>query len=126
MVELLRSILPDEVVDNIEAFMPEDPEYEWETVYGSTRIYQTNHTITYGGGPEGGYVYFYREREPGWYSWHRDWGTEPTYTKIDGKLIQTFDDYVEKVAVVPLDWEPNDEENEDITILDDYIMESQD
>ena len=61
MVELLRSILPDEVVDNIEAFMPEDPEYEWETVYGSTRIYQTNHTITYGGGPEGGYVYFYRE-----------------------------------------------------------------
>ena len=78
------------------------------------------------GGPEGGYVYFYREREPGWYSWRRDWGTEPTYTKIDGKLIQTFEDYAEKVAVAPLDWEPNDEENEDITILDEYIMEAQD
>ena len=45
------------------------------------------------------------------------------YTKIDGKLIQTFEDYAEKVAVVPLGWEPSDEENEDITILDDYIME---
>ncbi len=34
--------------------------------YGSVNIYKTEHVVTYGGGPEGGYVYFYKERDPGW------------------------------------------------------------
>jgi predicted Rdx family selenoprotein len=46
-----------------------------------------------------------------------------TYTKIDGKLIQTFEDDVEKVAVVPNDWEPEENEANDITVLDEWVME---
>ena len=123
MAQVLRSVFPEELIDHIAALMPEDHRIEWETVYGATLIYRTKHFVTYGGGPEGGYVYFYREREPGWYSWHRDWGTEAKYTKLDGKLIQTFEDYVEKVAVVPNDWEPEENEAEDITVLDEWVME---
>ena len=69
MVEVLNQILPEGVVDQIAELIPEDPEIEWDTVYGTTVIWRTKHTITYGGGPEGGYVYFYRERERGWYKW---------------------------------------------------------
>ena len=87
------------------------------------KFIRLKHFLTYGGGPEGGYVYFYKEREPGWYAWTRDWGTPPTYTKLDGVLVQKFEDYVEYVSVVPYDFEPTDEENEEITILDKFVME---
>jgi len=53
MVEVLSQILPEGVVDHIAELIPEDPEIEWETVYGSTVIWRTKHMITYGGGPEG-------------------------------------------------------------------------
>ena len=40
-------------------FIPMDEdEDEWETLYGFTEIYQTQHYLTSGGGPEGGYVFF--------------------------------------------------------------------
>jgi hypothetical protein len=57
MVEVLSQILPEGVVEQIAELIPEDPEIEWETTYGSTVIWRTKHFITYGGGPEGGYVY---------------------------------------------------------------------
>ncbi|MFM7989092.1 MAG: hypothetical protein ACKPKO_58240, partial [Candidatus Fonsibacter sp.] len=37
-------------------------------------IYKTKHIVLYDGGPEGGYVYFYKERRPIWYRWERNWG----------------------------------------------------
>jgi len=67
-------------------------------------------------------VYFFRERAPGWYSWHRDWFKEAVYTKLDGQVLEVWwDDGVERVGVVPLDYEPD--ENEDIRILDNEHME---
>jgi len=100
---------------------------DWETVYGSAEIYQTKHIVTYGGGPEGGYVYFYKEREPGWYTWHRDWFTPPTYKKIlTGQVAQLFtEDGVEKIGILPANWEELDllEEGEDLVVLSDEVMQ---
>ena len=121
MVEVLNQILPEGVVDQIAELIPEDPEIEWDTTYGSTVIWRTKHFITYGGGPEGGYVYFYRERERGWYKWERGWFQEPTYTKVDGQVAIWFDDGVERIAVVPHDYEPD--EDEDIIICSDEWSE---
>ena len=119
MVEVLTRFLPDAIVDSIAAYSA--PEIEWETVYGSTVIHKTKHIITYGGGPEGGYVYFYKEREPGWYSWERDWFKPPSYKKLDGQIAIWWDDGVERIGLVPHDYEPDEEE--DITIMSAEIME---
>ena len=55
----LLPLLNVELIDRIHDYKPADvDELEWETLYGWTMIYQTKHYITYGGGPEGGYVYF--------------------------------------------------------------------
>ena len=128
MAEVLRQFLPDGVVGNIEAFIPRRPEVEWETLYGSTTIYETKHFLTYGGGPEGGFVYFYRERPAGWYRWERDWGTEPTYTKIPGGQVATaWIDDVEKIGILPdddYDWD--EDEDYDIMILYDELMQDRD
>jgi len=122
MTEVMSQIFPEGVAENIVEFIPEQEDVAWETVYGSTTIYRTKHIITYGGGPEGGYVYFFRERAPGWYSWHRDWFKEAVYTKLDGQVLAIWwDDGVERVGVVPLDYEPD--EDEDITVLDNEHME---
>ena len=93
-------------------------------MYGSTVIYKTKHMITYGGGPEGGYVYFYQEREAGWYKWERGWFQEPAYEKVDGQVAIFWDDGVERIGVVPHDYEPD--EDEDITIMDDELMQTLD
>ena len=122
MVEVLNQVFPDGVVDLIAELVPEDPEIEWEEVFGSTVIYKTKHMITYGGGPEGGYVYFYREREAGWYKWERGWFQEPRYTKVDGQVAIWFDDGVERIAVVPDDYEPD--EDEEIIICSDEWSET--
>ena len=119
MVEVLTQFFPDAIVDNIAAYAA--PEIEWETVYGSTMIYKTKHIITYGGGPEGGYVYFYKEREPGWYAWERDWFKPPSYQKVDGQIAIWWDDRTERIGLVPHDYEPD--EDEDITIMSAEIME---
>jgi len=119
----LSTIFPLDIVSRISDFAQRHETFNWETVYGSTVIYKTKHVITYGGGPEGGYVYFYREREPGWYAWERNWGTAPTYTKLDGLLVQKFEDDIEYVSVVPPDYEPEEEDDAEITILDKYVME---
>ena len=119
----LSTILPLDIVSRISDFAQRHQTFNWETVYGSTVIYKTKHILTYGGGPEGGYVYFYREREPGWYAWERTWGTAPTYTKLEGLLVQKFEDDIEYVSVVPPDYEPEEEDDAEITILDKYVME---
>ena len=116
--------LPMDIIESILEYAQDTDDIEWETVYGSTRIYRTNHVLTYGGGPEGGYVYFYKEREAGWYRWERNWGTPPTYTRIDGVLAHKFEDDIEYVAVVSNDFQYDGEE--DIIILDDYIMQEGD
>ena len=119
MAELLNQLFPDDIAVNIAEYIP--PPVEWTTVYGSTEIYKTKHIITYGGGPDGGFVYFYKEREAGWYSWDRDWFRPPVYTKVDGKIAIWWDDDVEKIGVVSHDYEPD--ENEDIRVMNDDIMQ---
>ena len=119
MVEVLNQVFPEGVAVNIQDYAA--PYIEWEAVYGSLVIYRTKHILTYGGGPEGGYVYFYREREPGWYSWRRDWFRPPVYTKLDGQVAIWWDENVERIGVVPHDYEPP--EGEDITIMSEELME---
>ena len=130
MVEALLHILPLDIVDRIADLVPRRPEVEWETVYGITVIYKTRHIITYGGGPEGGYVYFYKERCPGWYKWERTWGTEPTYTKIpSGQVATTWIDDTEYIGILPddgYDWNNDEDDNDDITILHDDMMQDRD
>ena len=88
-------------------------------------IYQTRHITTYGGGPEGGYVYFFRERAPGWYKWSRDWFQEPKYEKItSGKVINKHScDEDEKIAIVPEDWEPPEDDDATYIEMDDTTMQ---
>jgi hypothetical protein len=128
IMEILNELnLPSEIVQRIAEYAEEDvlDTLDWEAVCGTTIIYRTKHVLTYGGGPEGGYVYLYKEREAGWYEWRRDWGTPPTYTKVDGMLVQRFDEQdVELIAVAPYDFEYDGEE--DIHILHDDLMQELD
>ena len=66
-------------------------------------------------------MYFYREREAGWYAWDRGWFQPTVYTKVDGKIAVWWDDDVEKIGVVSHDYEPD--ENEDIRVMEDDIMQ---
>ena len=52
----LSTLLPLDIVSRISDFAQRHQTFNWETVYGSTVIYKTKHILTYGGGPEGGYV----------------------------------------------------------------------
>ena len=114
MAEVLANVLPDGLIEHIADFIGDG--LDWDYVYGTTTIYETQHIVTYGGGPEGGFVFFFREREPGWYSWERDWFQEPTYKKLNGILVQKFtEDGTEYVAVAPRDFETEDE---DVYVLD--------
>ena len=79
----LKSVFDAPVMLNILSFVPLD-NFELETLFGFTNIYGTKHYITYGGGPEGGFVYFTSRRrgKGGWYKWHRDWFKRAVYTKV--------------------------------------------
>ena len=57
----LASVFDSRVVSNILSYYSSRPDVEWEEVYGSCVVWRTKHFITYGGGPEGGYVYLFRE-----------------------------------------------------------------
>ena len=127
MALALLNVFDEALAQNILDLVPRDPPVEWETLYGSTRIYQTKHYITYGGGPEGGYVYFYREREAGWYKWERDWFKPPTYTKIDGTVAMIImEDGSERIGVLPENWEEVVEFDEDWRVIvgDDFAMQA--
>ena len=127
MTLAFANVFDDSILQNIQDFIPEQT-IDWQTLYGKCRIYQTDHYITYGGGPEGGYVYFYREREPGWYSWDRGWFEKPTYTKIEtGQVVfRITEDGSEFIAVVPDDWENEQDEDEVIIIGDDEEVQGRD
>jgi hypothetical protein len=132
MALALLNIFDEAIVQNIQDLIPPDPEplVEWETLYGSVRIFQTKHYITYGGGPEGGYVYFYREREAGWYKWRRDWMEGPTYEKIQTGVVAMIieEDGSERIGILPDNWEELMEFDEDWTVIigDDYTMQTRD
>ena len=77
------------------------------------------HYITYGGGPEGGYVYFASQSLPkglrtkgrpgksSWFKWHRDWFQEAVYTKIrEGQVAFLIHaDNSEQITILPERWE---------------------
>ena len=75
------------MVQNTHYVIPKIPDVEWAEIAGYTMIYKTKHLQTYSGGPEGGYVYFYKERLPGWYRWNRSWNREPTCAFIDDGIV---------------------------------------
>ena len=55
----LIPVFEPSIIDLIYDFIPlDEDEDEWETLYGCTEIYETQHYLTYGGSPEGGYVFF--------------------------------------------------------------------
>ena len=126
------NIFDENIVQNIQDLIPPDPEplVDWETLYGAERIYQTKHYITHGGGPEGGYVYFYREREAGWYKWERDWFRPPTYTKLETGVVAMIimEDGAERIGVLPDNWEELMQFDEDWTVIigDDETMQNRD
>ena len=129
MALALSNVFSEAIVQNIQDLIPRDPPVEWETLYGSTRIYQTKEYITYGGGPEGGCVYFYREREAGWYKWRRDWLKPSTYAKIDGTVaVIIMEDGSGRIGTLPENWEEVVEFDEDwhVIIGDDDTMQSRD
>ena len=66
MATALLNVLPAPVVFNVLDFVPIDR----DSLYGTTTIDGVKHYVTYGGGPEGGYVFLPRQ---GLHKWHRDW-----------------------------------------------------
>ena len=91
-------------------------------------IYMTKHLVTYTGGGEGGYVYFYTERRTGWFRWNRAWGREPTYTYIDdGIVVVRLSGKVEYMGVLRDNYEDYDlvdDEDETLDLMtDDFIIE---
>ena len=128
MTLAFANVFDDSIIQNIQDFIPQETADWWETLYGKCRIYETDHYITYGGGPEGVYVYFHREREPGWYYWHRGWFGKPTYTKIETcqVVFRIYEDGCEFIAVVPDGWEYEQDEDEVIIIGDGEEMQGRD
>ena len=104
----LESVFDANVVANIMALVPVD-DFEIDTLFGFTHVAGVKHYITYGGGPEGGYVYFASQR-PGkssWFKWHRDWFKEPVYTKIlEGQVaFLLHSDGSEQITILPERWD---------------------
>jgi len=87
MASALMNVFDAHVAQLILDMVPEDRDPELETVYGFVFIDGVKHLLTHGGGPEGGYVYFFERRDRGWYRWHRTWGQEATYERVvDGNV----------------------------------------
>ena len=95
----------------------------------SYQLWQANRPITYGGGPEGGYVCFFREREPGWYSWARGWGAEPTYTLIrGGRMAFRWEGGSQSIGKMLLSWDQwewDDDNDVAVMILDDHAVQEE-
>ena len=67
MAMAFLNVFDVDVVQNIHDFIPRRPDVEKAVIGGYTMIYMTKHLVTYTGGGEGGYVYFYTERRTGWF-----------------------------------------------------------
>jgi hypothetical protein len=84
--------------------------------------------VTYGGGPEKGFVYFTNPRKSGWCKWLRNWFTQPVYTRVDeGQVVFLVNaDGSEQIAVLPSNWERTvdlDELTETVIIADDAFRQ---
>ena len=133
MALALLNMFDEAVVERIQDFLPEDPPdpvEDFDYLLGTVKIYQTKHYVTHSGGPEGGYVYFYRERSPGWYRWWRNWGTPPTYEKLETGvvLMVSFPDGSERIGIAPDNWDELYEFDDEISVLvaDDETMQDMD
>jgi len=130
MALALLNMFDELVVERIQDFLPEDPPdpfEDFEYLLGTVQIYQTKHYVTHSGGPEGGFVYFYREREAGWYRWSRNWGTPPAYEKLETGvvLMVSFPDGSERIGIAPENWDELCEFDDEISVLvaDDETMQ---
>lgn len=130
MATALLNVLPAPVVEHVLAFVPIDR----DNLCGTTTIDGVKHFVTYGGGPEGGYVYLPGKGEPlasgasgqGWHKWRRDWYQEAIYNKVEhGQVAFLINaDGSEEIAVIPFDW--GDEAYdlaETVIFADDAFME---
>ena len=114
------------VVQNIMAYVPLN--LDFYPLFGTTTIYRKKHYVTYGGGPEGGFVYFTTGREQGWYKWHRGDGEKATYERVEkGQVAFLINaDGSEEIGVLPEGWENAvdiDDLAEMVIIADDAYME---
>ena len=127
----LKSVFESGVVNNILAFVPVD-NFEIDTLFGFTHIAGVKHYITYGGGPEGGFVYFASQR-PGkssWFTWHRDWFKEAVYTKVKKGQVAFLmhSDGSEHITILPDNWDTEVDLEalaETVIIADDFYMQEQ-
>ena len=125
----LKSVFDSGVVNNIMAFVPVD-DFEIDTLLGFTHISGVKHYITYGGGPEGGFVYFTSQR-PGkssWFTWHRDWFKEAVYTKVKKGQVAFLmhSDGSEQITILPDNWDTTIDLEalaETVIIADDRFMQ---
>jgi len=112
----MSNILPAAIAQHISEYAEDvEEEYEeWETIYGCAEIYDVKHFVTYGGGPEGGYVFFQEplpDIEPGWYRWHRTWFQPPSYTPLEPHETVIYkNDDCEGVRVVDSSYQLKGEE----------------
>ena len=130
MALALLNMFDELIVERIQDFLPEDPPdpfEDFDRLYGTVQIYQTKHYVTHSGGPEGGLVYFYREREAGWYRWSRNWGTPPAYEKLETGvvLMVSYPDGSERIGIAPDNWEEVYDIGDDVFVLigDDETMQ---
>ena len=124
MTIAFMNVFDVDVVQNIHDFIPIRTDVEGDEVAGWQMIYKTKHIVTYRRNDEGGYVYFYKERLPGWYRWNRTWGREPIYTYIDeGVVAVRWLDNIEYMGVLPMDYDQYDWSDEDMIIIDDGYMQ---
>ena len=127
----LKSVFDSNVLANIAAFVPED-NFEIDTLFGFTHIGGVEHYITYGGGAEGGFVYFTSQR-PGkssWFTWHRDWFKEAVYTKVKKGQVafHMHSDGSEQITILPDTWETEahlEALAETVMIADNCFMQEQ-
>ena len=60
----LLSLFDEDVVQNIHDFILRRPNVDWAEIGVFTMIHKTMHVVTYTGGGDGGYVYFYKGKAP--------------------------------------------------------------
>ena len=127
----LKTVFDAHVMSQIMSFVPVD-DFQIKTLFGSTTFSGAKHYVTYGGGPEGGFVYFLSRRrgKGGWYRWHRDWFKKAVYTKVvEGQvafLIQAGGS--EQIAILPDSWDTTvnlEALAETVIIADDCFMQGQ-